>query len=38
MLKYLLSSYGTIDEIYLEENSIKVMGTYNPAEPLAWLI
>ena len=25
----------TIDEIYLEENSVKMMGTYDPAESLA---
>ena len=26
MLEYLFSSYGTIDEIYLEENSVKIVG------------
>ena len=38
MLQYLLSSYGDIDKIDLEENAVKMMGPYNPAEPLARLI
>ena len=34
----LFRSYGVIDEIGLEENSVKMMGMYNPLEPLACLI
>ena len=30
--------YEAIDEIDLEENRVKMMGPYNPAEPLARLI
>ena len=30
--------YEAIDEIDLEENGLKMMGPYNPAEPLARLI
>ena len=35
ILQHLLSSYRKIDEINLEENASKMMGTYDPAEPLA---
>ena len=35
MLQHLFSSYGVIDEIDLEENSVKMMGLYDPAELLA---
>ena len=38
ILHNLFSSYGTIDEINLEENAVKMMGTYDPAEPLDQLI
>ena len=38
MLHHLLLSYGTIYEMDLEENAVKMMGTYYPAEPLAQLI
>ena len=38
MLQHLFSSYGVIEEIYLEENAVKMMGPYNPAELIAWLI
>ena len=38
MIQHLFSSYGTIDEIYLEENAVKMMGTYNPTEPIARFI
>ena len=38
MLQHLLNSYGEIDEIYIKENVVKMMGTYDPAEPLAQLI
>ena len=31
MLQNLFSSYGTIDEINLEENYVDVMGPYDPA-------
>ena len=38
MLHNLFFSYGMINEIYLEENSVKIMGPYDPDEPLARLI
>ena len=38
MLQHLFSSYGTIDAIDLDENAVKMMGPYDPAEPLAQLI
>ena len=38
MIQHLLSSYGEIDEVYLEENAAKMMGTYDPTESLARLI
>ena len=38
MLQHLFASYGAIDEIYLEENSVKMMGPYDPAKTLARLI
>ena len=38
MLQHLFSSYKAIDEIDLKENSIKMMGPYNPPEPLSRLI
>ena len=37
MLQHIFSSYGVINEIGLEENAVKMMGTYDPAEPLARL-
>ena len=37
-IQKLFSSYGEIEEIDLEENSVKMMGPYNPTEPLTWLI
>ena len=30
MLKHLFSSYGLIDKIDLEENAVKMVGTYDP--------
>ena len=38
MIQHLFSSYGAIDKIDLEENAMKMMGPYDPAEPLARLI
>ena len=38
MIQHLLSSHGVINKIDLEENAVKMMGPYNPAEPLARLI
>ena len=35
---HLFRSYGEIDDINLEENDVKMMGPYNPAEPLACLL
>ena len=34
-LQHLFSGYGAIDEVDLEENAVKMMGTYDPAETLA---
>ena len=34
MLQHLFSSYRAIDKIDLEENAVKMMGPYDPAEPL----
>ena len=38
MIQHLFSRYGAIDDIYLEENAVKMMGPYNPVEHLARLI
>ena len=38
MLQHIFRLYRVIDEIDPKENSFKIMGTYNPAEPLARLI
>ena len=38
MMQHLFSRYGAIDEIDLGENAVKMMGPYDPAEPLAKLI
>ena len=38
MLQHLFSSYGAVDEIDFEENIVKMMGPYDPTEPLARLI
>ena len=38
MIQYLFSSYGAIKKIDLEENAVKMMGPYDPAETLALLI
>ena len=35
ILQNLFSSYRVIDKINLEENAVKMMGLYDPAEPLA---
>ena len=35
IIKHLFSSYRKTDKIDLEENSVKKMGPYYPAEPLA---
>ena len=35
MLQNLFTSYGVINKIDLEENSVKIMGPYEPAKPLA---
>ena len=37
-LQHLFASYSVIDKIRLEENTVKMMGPYDPAEPLACLI
>ena len=34
MLQYLFSSYRVIDKIDIKENAVKMMGPYDPAEPL----
>ena len=33
MLQHLFSSYRAINKIELEENAVKIMGPYDPAEP-----
>ena len=38
MLQHLLYSYGAIEKIDLEDNALKVMGSYDPADLLARLI
>ena len=38
MLHHIFSSYRAINKIDLEENTIKMMGPYDPAEPLAQII
>ena len=38
MMKNLFSSYGAIDKIDPEENTVKMMGLYYPEEPLDPLI
>ena len=38
MLQHFFTPYGAIDEIDLEENAVKIMEHYDPAEPLARLI
>ena len=38
MLQNLFASYREIDEIGLEENSVKMMGPYDPAETLSQII
>ena len=38
MLQHLFNSHREIDEINLEENSVKIVGPYNPAESLERLI
>ena len=37
ILQRIFNSYGQIDETDLEENALKMMGPYNPKEPLAQL-
>ena len=34
MLQHMFSGYGSIDKINLEENTVKMMGPHDPAEPL----
>ena len=38
MLQHLFAYYGSIDEIALKENVVKMIGTNYPADPLACLI
>ena len=38
MFQRLFSSYGAIDKINLEENEVKIMGPYNPVEPLSCIV
>ena len=35
ILQYMLNSYGEIDEVDIEENTVKMMGPYDPAETLS---
>ena len=38
MLQHLFSSHRVIDKIDLEENAVKMMGPFDPTEPLDRLI
>ena len=38
MLHHIFSSYRVINKIDLGETAVKIMGPYDPTEPLAWLI
>ena len=38
ILQHMFSSYGEIEKIDLNENVVKMMGTYDPVETLAQLI
>ena len=38
MLQHLFIRYGVIDKIDLKDNAVKMMGPYDPAEPIARLI
>ena len=38
IIQHLLSKYIKIDKIGLEEDALKMMGPYDPVEPLALLI
>ena len=38
LIQHLFFGYRPIEKIDLEENAVKMMGPYNPAEPLARLI
>ena len=38
MLQHIFRSYWAIDETDLEENAVKMMGTYEPSEPPTSLI
>ena len=35
VIQHILTRYGTIDKIDLENNVVKMMGSYDPTEPLA---
>ena len=37
-MQHLFASYGAIEETDPEENSVKMMGTYDPTEPLVQII
>ena len=38
ILQHIFSRYGEIEEIGIEENAVKIIGPYNPTEPLVRLI
>ena len=38
MIQHILNYYEEIDNIDLEENDVKIMGTYDPTEPLVQII
>ena len=38
MLNHLFYRYGVINKIYFKENKVKVMGPYDPSEPITGLI
>ena len=37
MMQHLFTSYREIDEINLKENEVKMMGPYDPVEPISRL-
>ena len=38
IIRHIFSIYRVINKIDLEENAVKMMGTYDPSEPFSWLI
>ena len=38
IMQHLFRAYGEIDKIYVKENSVRMVGPYDPVEPLSQLI